>query len=281
VTLPSRDEVDHSPGRPQHWSTVDVDVRDWIGRVVDRLGQLDSLLAVFLHGSLATGSFFRPKSDVDLVAVVDDSLHPETRRAVAVDLLDAFDHRPIVGGVEVSIVLRRSLDPFVHPLPYEFHFSESWADDIRRGGSGPSGSDIDLAAQCTMLRQRGIALAGPPPRSIVGEVPHNAYVAAAMDDARWIVDGGILESPFYGVLNLCRCLQLMLDTPDEPASKHEGARWALDNLPVIYRPIVTAAVECHRSDALVPSDLRRVHGHRWDAHPLRELASYAREVLHL
>ena len=246
VTLPSRDEVDHSPGRPQHWSTVDVDVRDWIAGVVERLGQLDSLLAVFLHGSLATGSFFRPRSDVDLLAVVNDSLDPVTRRAVSIDLLDAFDHRPIVGGVEVSIVQRRSLDAFIHPLPYEFHFSESWADDVRSGGSGPRGVDVDLAAHCTMLRLRGIALVGPPPRSIIGEVPHDAYVAAVVDDARWIVQGGILESPFYGVLNLCRCLQLVLDTPDEPLSKHESARWALDNL---SRPLPT---DRHSSSRVPP-----------------------------
>ena len=236
---------------------------------------------MFLHGSLATGSYFRPKSDVDLLVVVNDSLDPVTRRAVSVDLLDAFDHRPIVGGVEVSIVHRRSLDPFVHPLPYEFHFSESWADDVRSGGSGPRGVDVDLAAHCTMLRLRGIALVGPPPRSMTGEVPHDAYVAAVMDDARWIVDGGILESPFYGVLNLCRCLQLVLDTPDEPPSKQEGARWALDNLPNRYRPIVTAAAECHQSDALVPPELRRLHGHRWDEQPLGNFASYARQVLRI
>lgn len=40
-----------------------------------------------------------------------------------------------------------------------------------------------------------------------------------MDDAHWIIDGGVLESPFYGVLNLCRCLQLAADYPDLPPSK--------------------------------------------------------------
>ncbi len=77
-----------------------------------------------------------------------------------------------------------------------------------------------------MARARGVALLGPPPASLIGEVPHETFLDAVMDDARWIMKGGIVESPFYGVLNLCRVLQLRLDEPELPPSKEEGAMWA-------------------------------------------------------
>lgn len=234
---------------------------------------------MFLHGSLATGSFYRPKSDVDVLAVVEHSVIESERRALAVDLLELHDRRPIIGGAEISVVRRASLAAFVHPMPYEFHFSEKWAEEVRIGGSGPSGTDRDLAAHCTMTRLRGVALFGPAPASVVGEIPRAAYLDAVMDDAEWILGGGIVESPFYGVLNLCRILQLVVEEPGLPPSKEEGAAWALRNLPVEHRQIVTTARECYRSHAAVPAELRDLHGHRWDEEPLHDFATYVGDVL--
>lgn len=278
VPLLARDEIDHTAGRPQGWHGADEDLREWVEAIVDRLKQMEGA-AMFLHGSLAMGSFFRPKSDVDLLVVVEHPLVETTRRALAVDLVELFERRPIIGGVELSVMRRDSLEFFAHPLPYEFHFSEKWVEDVRGGGRGPRGTDGDLAAHCTMTRLRGVALHGPAPTAVVSEIPREAYLDAVMDDARWIVDGGIVESPFYGVLNVCRSLQLVVDDPELPPSKDEGARWALRNLPSEHRPIVTAALECYRSRAEVPADLRFFHGHSWDEEPLQEYAAYAREVL--
>jgi streptomycin 3"-adenylyltransferase len=278
VPLPAREEIDHASARPQGWAGADEDLREWVLAIVDRLGQI-AASAVLLHGSLAMGSFFRPKSDVDLVAVAEHPLTEATQRHLAVGLVELFDRRPIIGGVELSVVRRDSLEAFSHPMPYEFHFSEKWVEAMRRGGSGPRGTDRDLAAHCTMARLRGLTLLGPRPASVVGEIPRDAYLDAVMDDARWIVDGGILESPFYGVLNLCRCLQLVANEPELPPSKDEGGSWALSNLPSEHRPIVGAALECYRSQAEVPADLRSLHGHRWAEEPLRAIAAHARQVL--
>jgi streptomycin 3"-adenylyltransferase len=130
-----------------------------------------------------------------------------------------------------------------------------------------------------MARARGVALLGPPPASLIGEVPHETFLDAVMDDARWIMKGGIVESPFYGVLNLCRVLQLRLDEPELPPSKEEGAMWAQVTLPAGHRPVVAAALECYRSDAPVDANLRRIHGHQWDEEPLLAFAAYAESAL--
>jgi len=95
--LPPREEVDHSPGRPQHWSDVDVDLRDWSLAIVDRTARLEPIVAVFLHGSLAIGSYFRPKSDVDLLVVADGPARrgraARTRDGSARGLRSSSDHR--------------------------------------------------------------------------------------------------------------------------------------------------------------------------------------------
>jgi predicted nucleotidyltransferase len=279
VELPERDQIDHAPGRAQGWTDVDADVRAWVDAIVDTLHEVDGLLGVYLHGSLAMGSFFRPKSDLDLLVVVRTSLEAGRRPELAQALLRLFDDRPIVGGLEVSVVLRRSVAVFEHPAPYELHFSEAWADEVRAGGCGPSGTDPDLAAHCAVLRSRGIALAGPPPQTVFGEVPRDAYLDAILDDLRWILDVGIVTSPYYGVLNICRCAQVLLGDAELPPSKDEAAVWALAQLPEQHAGTIADALACYRSAAAVPADQRRHHGHRWDEPPLLDLAAWARHRL--
>jgi streptomycin 3"-adenylyltransferase len=194
-------------------------------------------------------------------------------------LLLRHDLRPIVGGLELSILRHDAVDSFESPSPYELHLSEMWADDVRRGGAGPHGIDPDLAAHTAMARSRGIALVAPEPATALGEVRHAAFRSAVLDDARSITGAGIIESPFYGVLNLCRCLQLALDAPAEPATKDEGAGWAVGALSVEHRPLIEMALDCSHSAADVPPETRRVHGHAWDRQPRVDFASYARENL--
>ncbi len=280
MDLPPRSAIDHSPGRPQHWSDVDPDIGRWVEGIDALIAEsLPAVSAVYLHGSLAMGSYYRPKSDVDLLVVVDAIPKDPARRALAVGLLDAFDRRPIVGGVEMSVLHRRQAQAFVHPSPYEFHFSEKWVEDVRRGGSGPRGVDPDLAAHCTMAQRRGLALHGADATHVIGRVPSAAFLDSITDDFEWIVNGGILESPFYGVLNVCRVLQIVTGQPRLPPSKEEGARWALDALPVQHHQIIAESLECYRSATAAPVDERRVHGHRWDQQALVALAAYARRQL--
>lgn len=277
--LPPRESVDHVAGRPQHWSDVDDDIREWTGDIVEVLEQLDDAEGIYLHGSLAMGGFYRPKSDLDLLVVTGSSVADDQRSALAHHVLGLFDRRPIIGGVELSVVLQRSIECFEHPAPFEFHFSETWADEVRHGGSGPRGTDRDLAAHCAVVRTRGVALMGPAPHEVFGAVPRSAYLDAIVDDLDWVLDGGIVDSPVYGVLNICRCALVLLDDTDAPPSKEEGGRWALANLPIAHQHVIADALECYRSAALIPVDQRRHHGHRWDERPLLDLAEWARHAL--
>jgi len=95
------------------------------------------------------------------------------------------------------------------------------------------------------------------------------------------VDGGILESPFYGVLNLCRVLRVLAEGPDDLPSKEEAAVWALERLPVRHHPIITEALDCYRAAAEIPADRRRTHGHTWNDDALVALTAFARRAVEL
>ena len=107
-------------------------------------------------------------------------------------------------------------------------------------------------------------------------MPHDAFVDSIVDDLRWIVsEGGIHESPFYGVLNTCRVLQVLAEGPGDVLSKEAGALWALARLPEEHATIITHALDCYRSDAEVSADQLATHGLDWDHEALASLSAYA------
>ena len=137
----------------------------------------------------------------------------------------------------------------------------------------------DLAAHFMVARQRGVSLIGPPPAALLPEVPWSAYVDAVMEDFQWIAEGdNITTSPFYGVLNICRLLQMHAQGPGTVASKQEGALWALTNLPEIHRPLIRQALACYRSDKTLPdarAATRRLGDQEWDAAGLLSFRDFA------
>lgn len=278
-------EADHDAGRPQSWHNVDADLRGFVEEAVGVVrSQLESFgyVGTYLHGSLAMGCFYRPKSDIDLLFVVEDKLTPDARRGIASALCQVSDQRPILGDVEASVLRRKHAQHFSHPLPFEVHYSETWKPRIERGeiDYAVDRQDSDLAAHCAVTRRRGIRIDGPPIADVFGDVPIKAYRTAVIDDLRWIVeDDHLLSTPFYGVLNCCRCLAQASTGWSEPLSKEEAAVWALDHLPARHGPIIRQALTCYRSSLVVPVDRRRTDGHAWDGQALRDFTSFMREQL--
>ena len=272
----------------QRWDGCDADVRAFAERVAAALRTAlrtalgDSLAGIYLHGSLATGCYYRAKSDIDLLAVVRERLDADTRRRLSHLLLALSDARPTTGDLELSVVLERDARAFAHPMPYELHFGESLKEAIRRGEMDyaiADRHDRDLAAHCTVVRARGVALAGPPPAEMFGPVPPEAFLDAVLDDFAWIAEGDhILESPFYATLNACRVLQLLAEGGGGVvANKEEGALWALAHLPAEHHPVIRRALDCYRSASPVTPESRRTGGVEWGADALRAFRDYAVE----
>ena len=104
--------ISHERGRPQSWETLDADLRAEVERAVDQISEeLDrsGFVGAYLHGSLSTGSFYRPKSDIDILVVVEEEMSPEWRERVAKTLCDLSDQLPLVGDYEVSVLRRNDI----------------------------------------------------------------------------------------------------------------------------------------------------------------------------
>lgn len=271
---------------PQGWPPVDADVKAWVeAAVTDLVDALEAfgLIGIWLHGSLAQGSYRRPKSDVDLLVVVEETLNEEARRMLARRLVELSGARPTVGGLELSVVRLEDARAGRFPMPFEVHYGDEHAGDILAGtwdfASGRT--DEDLAAHVRSVRERGVTLVGPLPTEVFAPVPDEVFRASVDRDLRWILEGDhVVESPFYGVLNLCRGLWLHLEAgPWTVPSKEEAGTWALDVVPPEQGAVVRAALEAYRDSRTVDAEERRRAGREWDAEALLAFRDWMAEAL--
>jgi predicted nucleotidyltransferase len=60
--------------------TRDTEIETLLGRLTDeiRLNSNDSLVGLYVYGSLVTGDFDKDRSDIDLLAVVDTDIEGDT-----------------------------------------------------------------------------------------------------------------------------------------------------------------------------------------------------------
>jgi streptomycin 3"-adenylyltransferase len=259
-------------------NTAEEKLRAYIASVVDELrSELGNRLsAVILHGSLAMGTFHAPKSDVDLLVVVQDLSADQARW-----LYSFFERhhsgRPYIGGLEVSVIRTADARSPEHPLPYLVHFSETttgwqpWHD-------GKLPTDEDLIAHLTVAKHRGRSLYGPAPEDIIGELSWTDYLTSIRGDIDWILeDENILKSPYYGVLNLCRWA-MMKDAADPIVpGKEEAGVWAMSHLPEKLREIVAQALAAYRAPDW-PQTIRerQLSGGPWSSGLLIEFRNYMR-----
>lgn len=258
--------------------TADKKLRAYIAGVVDELRSMlgDRLSAVILHGSLAMGTFRAPKSDVDLLVLVEDLTADQAR-----GLYSLFERhhsrRPYAGGLEVSVIRAADARSPEHPLPSLVRFSETttgwqaWHD-----GNPPA--DEDLIAHLMVAKHHGRSLHGPAPGDAIGDPPWADYLTSVRGDIDWILeDENILESPYYGILNLCRWAMMEKAADRIVPGKEEAGVWAMSHLPQGLKEIVAQALAAYRgSDWPQTIRDRQLSGGPWDRTPLIRFRDYMR-----
>ena len=265
----------------QRWPDCEPPVAAFLQRVVDELRDDlgDELVGVYLHGSLALGSYYPPKSDLDLLVLVRRALDVAERERASRLFVRLSEDRPTLGDVEVSFVTEHAARTFEHPMPFEVHYGCSWNDRIAAGDVdyAENRRDPDLAAHVSSVRESGVALAGPPPPEVFAPVPQADFLDSILGDLEWICeDENILESPYYGVLNACRVLMVLADRGRRVPSKEEGALWALENLPEEHHAVIRAALEAYRSPEPVNEEDRKTGGRTWGREGLLAFRDFVR-----
>jgi streptomycin 3"-adenylyltransferase len=240
----------------------------------------DNLIGVYLHGSLAMNSYFPPKSDMDFIIVTSKKLNCVLAETLNTAIARYAGTRPTVGCIECSVIILNTAQKVPEPTPYELHYSEMLHERILNGTVtyGTEQFDSDLPAHLMCVKKRGICLYGMAIDDVFGDVSWQSFLASVIYDFNWIVDSeNICDSPYYGVLNICRVLQIVAEENKKYLSKYEGAIWAIEHLPNEYTSLVQKALEVYTSDETVDDCERKTGGVDWDKAALMAFRDYAKE----
>jgi hypothetical protein len=200
----------------------------------------NDFIGAYLQGSFAVGGFDQ-HSDVDFVVVVEDEL---TSRQV--DALQVMHDRVYQLGSQWAKHLEGSYFPREILRDHSKSGMELWYLD--HGARCLVRSDhCNSILVRTVVREKGVTLAGPPPKTLVDPISDELLRA---DIFKTLTNWGrqILEDPtpynnrFYQsfiVLSYCRMLHDLYRGC--PGSKREGAEWAKSALDPSWTDLIDGA----------------------------------------
>lgn len=208
-------------------------------------------VSLYLHGSLAMGCFNPASSDIDLLVVTAEGMTVNTKRKIAEMLL----HTSMApNAIEISFLVEPAMHPFTHPLPYDFHYSETWRDEISialqngewQTWNDQQKTDADLTMHITVVNNRGICLYGKPIREVFPVIPAEYYKIALFSEFHWALQQ-VLINPTYFILNACRIYAYLRE--GSILSKDEGGSWGLRVFPSVYHALIQQALTLYRSNS--------------------------------
>lgn len=223
---------------------------DFADRVQIALG--DNLVGVYLTGSFALGAG-DIHADVDFLVVTAQELDADREssiREIHRRMPTRAEHwaRVLEGSYATAAQLRERADS-----------NRSWlyVNNGRREME-LSGHDNTETFRW-VLKNRGLPVTGPPPDSLLHEVPtqvlrHEAAALAVRRHDAVLSDPEHLENGWgqpFEVLTQCRMLYSA--STGQVAGKNEAARWCLTVLPTEWHPLLEAAI------ADRPNPWERIH----------------------
>jgi hypothetical protein len=178
----------------------------------------DTVAAVILHGSLALGDYLPGRSDVDLLAVVDDPL--DDARVDA--LTGAMAAEPPPARVDLRVVTRQVAAATAPAPPMEAYLALTPGSGVQVERRHPG--ERDPVVELAVCRAHGRSLLGAPPAELIGEVPPAWVVACRI--WRLAEEGRHCSKAAAGAWALRRdpTLQVIRDAPRQ---RHDPA-WPID-----------------------------------------------------
>jgi hypothetical protein len=226
--------------QPTPYPEVNAVVQALLADVQDILGP--HFVGLYLGGSLAGGGFDPLSSDVDFLVVTDEEVPHEK-----LPVLTAMHARLADGGQRLAVQLEGSYIPMgalrCHNPPHTVHPHVSIGGSLR-----VEQHDSDWVIQRYVLREHGIAVAGPPIdtlidpisaeelRQAVRELMHSWWAPILDDPARL----GQPSYRAYAVLTMCRVLYTLQHATIVP--KSAAAHWAQQTLDPRWTELIERAL---------------------------------------
>lgn len=229
----------------------------------------DNLTGIYIHGSLAFGCFHWDTSDIDFIVVVKEDLALSAKTALITALLSLDAYAP-PKGFEMSVVLESACNPFVYPTPFVLHYSNihkaGFQKDLNKYCQAMQGTDLDLAAHFTVLRQTGMVLCGNAIPDVFADVPKTCFlnsIRADMEEAA----ARIAQNPIYFILNACRTCAYLKE--GILLSKEQGGMWGMRHLPAAFSSLIQQALHCYSAGRHFQASQETLH--HFTAHVLTQL----------
>lgn len=202
----------------------------------------DQFVGMYLFGSLANGDFDQ-HSDIDVLVVTKDEISNDIFSSLQIMHARIADvDSPWATQLEVSYIPQKALRRFdpaniLHP-----HMDRGRGESLHM-----LGHESDWIVQRHILRERGIILEGPAPKSLIDPISPNNLRQAVMDVLPlWAKP--ILDDPnqiksrgyqSYVVLSLCRMLYTL--QCGTIISKRAAAQWAQETLSTQWTHLIARA----------------------------------------
>jgi predicted nucleotidyltransferase len=208
---------------------------------------INEFVGMYLSGSLATGDFDPETSDIDFLVVTTSTLSNKT-----IAELEAMHHRIWQGGgqwaskLEGSYISKREIrrhDPRSAPCP-TVNEGKVYLD--KRGS--------DWIIQRHVIREQGVVLAGPDPKTLIDPVDSkdirravrgvlNEWWFPMLEDPTWLEEHGS-EYHAFAILTMCRALYSLEN--GTIVSKPVAARWVQSKLDENWRQVIEEALQAQK-----------------------------------
>ncbi len=202
----------------------------------------EQLAGLYLHGSLAGGDFNPNRSDIDFLVATTEALDDPTIAAIA-----ALHERLCAGGSRWAAELEGSYFPL--PALRRYDLADACYPHVERHGAlRVEQHESDWLLQMHVLREHGIALAGPPPDTLIDSISPEELRRASRDILQvwWLPQledtHRLQQSGYqtYAILTMCRILYTVAN--GGVVSKEVAARWLQQQEPA-WAPLVEEAVQ--------------------------------------
>jgi Domain of unknown function (DUF4111)/Nucleotidyltransferase domain len=201
-------------------------------------------VGVYLGGSLALGDYAAGRSDIDIAVSAEGPLTPAEKEALVTELELVSRDCPTRG---LELVIYTSAEAANPSWPPSFELNLNSGPRMPLHFSFDPGSEpshwfvIDLA----ILRERAVALVGPPAVETFGPVARSHVLHALEDSLTWHLENET-RSP-SSVLNACRAWRYA--EVEVWSSKGDAAGWVQARFGAV--PIVEAALAARDAEELL------------------------------
>jgi predicted nucleotidyltransferase len=236
----------------QPFPTVYPDINRLLYRLLHdvRAALPQQFVGLYVHGSVASGTFEPRRSDIDFLVVTGSDLPETTLTALA-----AMHAALTASGLPWADVLEGSYIPAAALRRYDPAHADHPA--LRADGSfAVDHHASDWIIQRHVIRETGIALAGPLPTRLIDPVSPDALRQAARGILRewWLPQltdhSRLISSEYqaYAILTMCRSLYTLREGAVIP--KPQAAQWAQAVLGPPWAALIERALRWGHGDAL-------------------------------